>query len=187
MLKKPFLQAACSHALRTKLFFVTVLCFSLLSSPLIAEPKDQPKGSKTMTSLNTSGQEMTNQEQNVLSLIQKMTSNFEGGNLDIVMSTYETDAAIMFEPGTAVTDSNVSKRIFAEFKALNPTFTYSGHEVIVSGNIALHIAPWSMHGQTPDGQDVTETGLSVAVLRQQENGEWKMVIDNPHGNHLLNN
>ncbi|WP_120497245.1 DUF4440 domain-containing protein [Kiloniella sp. EL199] len=129
----------------------------------------------------------TTQEQNVLSLIQKMTSNFEQGNLETVMSTYEENAAIMFEPGTAVTDKAVSQQIFAEFKSLNPKFSYSGHEVIVAGDIALHIAPWSMKGQTPDGQEIAETGLSVAVVRQQADGSWKMVIDNPHGNHLLNN
>ena len=132
-------------------------------------------------------QEITVQENNVLSLIQKMTANFEQGNLDVVMSTYEKDAAIMFEPGTAVTDATVAKQIFAEFKALNPKFTYSGHEVIVSGDIAVHIAPWSMLGKTPDGQEVTQSGLSVAVLRQQDDGSWKMVIDNPHGSHLLSN
>ncbi|WP_052741720.1 YybH family protein [Kiloniella litopenaei] len=187
MLKKPFLPTACSHAQFPKLLSIVALCLSLLSFPLFAASPNQPKGSKPMTTLNTSDQDVTTQKQNVLSLIQKMTSNFEQGNLDIVMSTYEKDAAIMFEPGTAVTDAEVSKQIFAEFKSLNPEFSYSGHEVIVTGDIALHIAPWTMHGQTPDGQDITETGLSVAVLRQQADGGWKMVIDNPHGSYLLNN
>ncbi len=182
MLKKPLLPTACRHALFTKAVVTTVLAITLFSSPLYAASQNQSKGTSSMKTQN-----QISQEQNVLSLIQKMTSNFEQGNLDVVMSTYEEDAAIMFEPGTTVTDKKVSQQIFAEFKSLNPKFSYSGHEVIVTGDIALHIAPWTMKGLTPDGQEITETGLSVAVLRQQEDGSWKMVIDNPHGSHLLNN
>ena len=61
----------------------------------------------------------------------------------------------------------------------------SGHEVIVNGDIAIHIAPWSMTGRTPDGQDLAQSGLSVAVMRRQADGSWRMVIDNPHGGRLL--
>ncbi len=149
----------------------------------------QTKGNKAMTKETTTQMTppVTSEQTNVLSLIEKMTSNFEAGNLDEVMSTYEKGAAIMFEPGTAVTDPAVAKQIFAEFSAINPQFTYSGHEVIVAGDIAVHLAPWSMLGKTPDGQEITQSGLSVAVLRQQADGSWKMVIDNPHGSHLMNN
>lgn len=69
--------------------------------------------------------------------------------------------------------------------ALNPTFEYSGHEVYVADDIAIHIAPWTMTGQTPDGETIADNGLSVAVLRCQANGKWLMVIDNPYGARLL--
>ena len=42
-----------------------------------------------------------------------------------------------------------------------------------------------MKGKTPDGQGIEQSGLSVAILRKQADGEWLMVIDNPHGQHLL--
>jgi len=45
----------------------------------------------------------------------------------------------------------------------------------------IWIAPWSMAGTTSDGQEIQQSGLSVAVLRRQADGGWKMVIDNPHG------
>ncbi|WP_419905266.1 YybH family protein [Kiloniella sp.] len=169
------------------LFSSNSLPVNTLADTITSDP--QTKGTKAMTTQTTTQMtpEMTPEQNNVLSLIEKMTSNFEQGNLDVVMSTYEKDAAIMFEPGTAVTDPAVAKQIFAEFSALNPHFTYSGHEVIVAGDIAVHLAPWSMLGKTPDGQEITQSGLSVAVLRQQDDGGWKMVIDNPHGSHLMGN
>ncbi len=65
--------------------------------------------------------------------------------------------------------------------------SFAGHEVIVNGDTALHIAPWSMSGTGPNGAAVEQSGLSVAVLRRQADGGWKMVIDNPHGQMLLEN
>lgn len=52
------------------------------------------------------------------------------------------------------------------------------------GNVALHLAPWTMTGTLPDGTPVSQTGLSVAVMRRQPDGAWRMVIDHPYGDHL---
>ena len=129
--------------------------------------------------------EISMQDQAILTAIEAMTSAFEAGNMDRVMQSYEPEAAIAFEPGQPISDAAMARAAFEGFSQVNPEFTYSGHEVIHAGDIALHIAPWSMVGQTPDGQQIQQSGLSVAVLRQQGDGSWRMVIDNPHGAHLM--
>jgi ketosteroid isomerase-like protein len=121
----------------------------------------------------------------VMEAILGMTDSFHKKDIDGVMASYETDAVIAFEPGKPVSDSNTIREGFNGFFALNPKFTYSGHEVFVSGDLAIHFAPWSMVGKTPDGNEVQQKGLSVAVLRKQPNGKWLMVFDNPFGQHLL--
>ncbi|WP_029064355.1 DUF4440 domain-containing protein [Labrenzia sp. DG1229] len=132
------------------------------------------------------GSEKMNQDQqDVLTLVQKMTSAFEAGDLDTVMRTYEPNQTIMFEPGNPVSDGETAKTIFERSAAISPRFSYSGHEVIVEGDIAIHIAPWQMSGTDRDGSAIKGEGLSIAVLRRQPDGSWKMVIDNPHGSHLL--
>lgn len=128
---------------------------------------------------------MTDQHTAVTQAIEAMTSAFEKADIETVMHSYEGKASILFEPGVAVTDPDMHRKLFTDFAAIGPDFVYSGHEVVVTGDIALHIAPWTMTAQTPDGQTITQTGLSVAVLRQQQDGSWKMVIDNPHGSHLM--
>lgn len=70
---------------------------------------------------------------------------------------------------------------FTQFAAMNPKFTFTGHEIYISGNIATHIAPWTMVGQMPDGTKIEQSGLSVVVLRQQADGSWLMIQDNPSG------
>lgn len=128
---------------------------------------------------------MTPTEIAVLNTVKTMTASLEAGDMTRLMATYEPGAAVLFEPGQAVTDAQVSESIFKEMAALNPDVTYTGHEIYIAGDIAIHIAPWSLTGQAPDGTQVEQAGLSVAVLRQQPDGEWKLVIDNPHGARLL--
>ncbi|MCV6591729.1 MAG: DUF4440 domain-containing protein [Silicimonas sp.] len=128
---------------------------------------------------------MTADETDALDAISTMTSAFMAGDIEAVMNVYEDHASVAFEPGQPVSDAAVLAEMFTAMSALKPQFTYSGHEVIVQGDLALHIAPWSMTGTTPDGQDVAQSGLSVAILRKQADGGWKMVIDNPHGARLI--
>lgn len=145
---------------------------------------------------NTQGQNMTQNQLNetqmsqdqteVLAAIHHMTDAFQAGEIAQVMMSYEQAATIAFEPGVQVSDQALLEQMFTNMAAVNPVFDYpDGHEVIVTGDIALHIAPWQMSGRTPDGETISQEGLSVAVLRRQINGDWRLVIDNPHGGRLL--
>lgn len=135
--------------------------------------------------LTAESKAMTQDEQDALRTIETMTAAFESKDIAAVMSTYESSATVLFEPGTPISDHTVLEQMFTGMAAANPVFDYAGHEVIVEGDIAMHIAPWSMKATTPDGQEIQQSGLSIAVLRRQADGSWKMVIDNPHGGRLL--
>ena len=129
--------------------------------------------------------QMTQDEQQALATIETMTAAFQNNDIARVMATYEDAATVVFEPGAPISDHAVLEQMFTGMAAAKPEFVYAGHDVIVSGDIAMHIAPWTMTAQTPDGQEINQSGLSVAVLRKQADGAWKMVIDNPHGGRLL--
>lgn len=131
------------------------------------------------------GDQMTEDQAAVLAVVQGMTANLEQGNVDAIMSAYEDGASILFEPGTPVSDAAAVRQAFAQLASINPNFTYAGHEVIVTGDIAVHLAPWSMTATAPDGADIAQSGLSVAIFRRQPDDTWRMVIDNPHGDHLM--
>lgn len=151
---------------------------------LVAGQASAKEANPTQTH-NVGEQKVKKDETAVQTAIEKMTSAFEKSDIDAVMRSYEPGAAILFEPGQPVTDETQLRQMFAGMAAAKPVFTYSGHEVVVSGDTAIHIAPWQMTAHTPDGQEIKQSGLSVAVLRRQTDGSWKMVIDNPHGARLL--
>jgi|GEM_PF-718763 len=135
--------------------------------------------------LSAQGTNMTHDQQNILAAVQKMTAAFMDKDIDTVMASYEHPATVVFEPGTPVSDHATISEMFKGMSGVNPVFCYSGHEVIVNGDIGIHIAPWSMQGVMPDGTTIAQSGLSVAVLRRQPNGTWLMVIDHPHAQTLL--
>ena len=88
-------------------------------------------------------------------------------------------------PGEVTEDLAAIRGAFTEMAQLRPEFTYAGHEVVVCGDLAVHLAPWTMTATGPDGTPIADRGLSVAVLRRQQDGAWRLVIDNPHGDRLL--
>jgi uncharacterized protein (TIGR02246 family) len=126
------------------------------------------------------------QEQNeVMKVIVDMTEAFHKKDLQGVLASYEPNAVIIFEPEKPSSGIDAISEGFTGFFAVNPKFEYSGHEVFLNGNLAMHFAPWTMTGKTQDGNEIKQSGLSVVVLRKQSNGKWLMVFDNPFGQHLL--
>lgn len=130
-------------------------------------------------------QESKNTNNEVITAVQNMTAAFHAGDLDSVMESYAATATIVFEPGKPVSNREQQRAIFAQSFAIKPRFTYSGHEVFVAGDTAMHIAPWQMTGTAPDGTNIEQSGLSVAVLQRSKSGTWLITLDDPHGQALL--
>ncbi|MFY0679076.1 MAG: SgcJ/EcaC family oxidoreductase [Thalassovita sp.] len=129
---------------------------------------------------------MTQDEQAVMDVVSNMTAAFQKGQIDDVMTAYLPDAAVLFEPEAPLSGAEQLAAAFTQMSALSPEFTYSGHQVVVAGDTAIHIAPWDMTATLPDGTPLNQSGLSVAVMRKQADGGWKMIIDHPQAGHLLN-
>jgi uncharacterized protein (TIGR02246 family) len=121
----------------------------------------------------------------IVATVLNMTAAFNEGDISGILCCYEPDAVVMGQPGKPLKGEVALRAMFAEFITMKPCFTYSGHEVVRAGDLALHISPWRMTGAGPDGAPIEQQGLSLAVLRRQEDGRWLMVIDQPYGDALL--
>ena len=124
-------------------------------------------------------------DEQIVSTILTMTDAFQKGDLGGVLRTYEPGAVVVGEPGKPLTGESDLRTMFTGFMSMKPRFTYSGHDVVIAGDIALHLSPWHMTGVGPDGSTIEQRGLSVAVLRRQADGRWLMAIDQPYGDALL--
>lgn len=170
---------------KTSIVLIALICGLLFTSN--AQTKQTAKNNQTIQKTDKEMENNFNEEQKkVLSTIERMVAAFEKKDIAGVLETYEADAIVMFEPQKPVQGKETLRAVFTQFVGMNPQYTFSGHEVYVSGNIATHTAPWTMKGQLPDGTKIEQSGLSVAVLRKQADGNWLMIQDNPHGQFLMN-
>lgn len=117
----------------------------------------------------------------VLKTITAMTTAFAAGNMEAIMQSYTPEAVVVGQPGQPVSGDGPLREMFASYIAAGADFDYGAHEVIVAGDTALHLMRWT--ATAPDGS--SQSALSVAVLRRQADGGWKMVVDHPFGNSVM--
>ncbi len=127
----------------------------------------------------------TRMTEDIHETITRMTDAFARGDVPGILSTYEPDAVVVPAPGaaqsgTVATGTAELAAMFRQFVDAGVAFSYGGHEVVVAGDIALHLMQWTAPG--PGGRT---TALSVAVLRKQPDGTWKMVLDHPFGDTVM--
>ena len=171
--------------MRKTSILLIALMFGTISDS-IAQTKQKEKNKLTTVKTEKKMEQKFNDEQEkVFATIEKMVFAFQNKDIDGVLATYEDNAIVMFEPQKPVQGKETLKAVFTQFVGMNPQYTFSGHEIYISGDIATHTAPWKMVGQLPDGTKIEQSGLSVAVLRKQSDGNWLMIQDNPHGQFLL--
>ena len=109
---------------------------------------------------------------------------FNGGDISSLISMYELNACFVSQEGKVVKGiENVRQRL-QSFINMNGKMESKVIGVIQTNDIALVNTEWSFSGTGPDGKAVTITGKATDVLRQQSDGNWRILIDNPWGTNL---
>ena len=99
--------------------------------------------------------------------------------LDALVSLYEPAAVFVPKPGIVHTGRAAIAGALSEMLALSPVMETHVREVHQADDIALAIVDWSLRGTAPDGSAVTQSGRSADVLRRQDDGTWRVLIDHP--------
>jgi ketosteroid isomerase-like protein len=117
-------------------------------------------------------------------VLNSVVERINTGNLDSLMMLYETDACFATQPGGQLAKSpetiRQSLRGFTDMK--NGKLDLKVKRVLQTSDLALVTSEWSFTGTGPDGKPVNIAAKSADVLRrQQADGTWRFVIDNPWG------
>ena len=105
---------------------------------------------------------------------------FRGGDLDGLMDLYETDAVFTNARGAFVGLPAI-REVLQGYLDTGATITMNDSVVFEAAELALVHWSWTMN--FTDGR-VAE-GATAEVLRRQNDGSWKFVIDNPDGPTLI--
>jgi uncharacterized protein (TIGR02246 family) len=110
---------------------------------------------------------------------------FNAGDESALMELYESESALVVEPGQVLTNTEQIRAALQQFLGLKGQITLEPRHIVEAGDMALLIGDWSLTGTGPDGNAVTMTGPSIEVARRQADGTWRYVIDAPFGQPLL--
>jgi len=114
-------------------------------------------------------------------VLQSIVEGINGGNLDALMQLYEPGAVFATQPGTLNHGLSGVREALAGFVGMKGTLDLRVTRVLSASELALVATVWSFTGTGPDGKPVKLEAKSADVLRQQADGSWRMVIDNPWG------
>lgn len=106
------------------------------------------------------------------------------GDLESVMSLYEPEAAIVNPDGHLLGGLDAVRAVTEGLLSLGPRFELHVARVLQSGDLALLLSPWTLAG-TADGVALTLAGSTTDVVRRQQDGTWRFIIDNPTGIAIL--
>jgi ketosteroid isomerase-like protein len=109
---------------------------------------------------------------------------FNAGNVSFSENMYETDACFVVQPGQVVNGLENIRRSLLGFIDMNGNLESKVKGVIQTINLALVNTEWLFSGTGPDGKPVNIAGKATDVLRQQSDGTWHILIDNPWGTDL---
>jgi uncharacterized protein (TIGR02246 family) len=106
---------------------------------------------------------------------------FNTRNVSSLIDMYETDACFVAQPGQVVKGLENIRQTLQDFIDKNGNLESKVKGVIQASNLALVNTEWSFSGAGPDGNPVNIAGKATDVLRQQSDGTWRRLIDNPWG------
>ena len=103
------------------------------------------------------------------------------GDLDTLLTLYEPEAGFASQPGKLGHGLALVREGLAGFVAMKGKLELNVTRVLEASDLALVIGVWSFTGTGPEGEAVQLSAQSADVLRRQEDGSWRFVIDNPWG------
>lgn len=114
-------------------------------------------------------------------VLDSVVEGINTGDLDSLMNLYESNACFASKPGQVAKGPELVRQCLRDFIDLKGKLDLNVKRVLQASNLALVTTEWSFSGIGPDGNIVNMEAKSADVLRRQEDGSWKFVIDNPWG------
>lgn len=114
-------------------------------------------------------------------VLNSVTEGINARDLDSLMTLYEPLTCFASQPGQLVKSPDGIRQSLRNFIDMNGKLELKVKRVLKANDLALVTTEWSFNGTDSDGKHVHMSAKSADVLRQQPDGTWRFVIDNPWG------
>ena len=102
-------------------------------------------------------------------------------NLDALVALYEPDAAVIERTGERTEGVDNIRQHLAHLLTMRPRITIQGSRVHRKGDLALLSSHWIATATAPDGSPVRMEFHGAELAREQPDGTWRLILDNPWG------
>lgn len=106
-----------------------------------------------------------------------LAAAFNTGNVDTVLSMYDSDGIIVPEPGKPVSGKESFEKAIKAILSIKGKMEIKTVYCLQTGNLAVGRSEWNI----TDGSEVKVSAKGIEVMRQQPDGTWKIVIDHAFG------
>jgi uncharacterized protein (TIGR02246 family) len=101
------------------------------------------------------------------------------GNAEAVASLYEEDAILVSDPKRIIKGRAAILDGLINFLSIKPRLTLNASRVVRNGGLAILYSDWTIVGRNPDGSSMSVDVRPTHIARQQPDGAWCIVIDDP--------
>lgn len=112
---------------------------------------------------------------------QDMNTAFEeaynSGEIERLMELYEPDAVMAPSPGKRAVGRAAIREVLRKLLAIDGRMTCRNLYCMRVDRIALLQGEWRLSGTRPDGKTVDLSSRTAEVVRQQDDGSWRYIID----------
>ncbi|MNR83764.1 hypothetical protein D3C72_145490 [compost metagenome] len=112
----------------------------------------------------------------------------ETGDIETSVAVYEASAVLFSKSGRTMVGLEAIRKNNAALIALKPTFAIDFIKFTVSGDgtLATNRMKADLSWQDAEGKLVQASVDTLEVLRKQEDGSWRYIIDDPYGSMRAN-
>ncbi|WP_076591417.1 YybH family protein [Herminiimonas arsenitoxidans] len=117
-----------------------------------------------------------------------LVAALESGDIEISVALYEPTAVLFSKSGRTMTGLDAIRQNNASLIALKPTFAIDFIKSTISGDgtLATNRMKANLSWKDAEGKLVHASVDTLEVLRKQEDGSWRYIIDDPYGSMRAN-
>jgi ketosteroid isomerase-like protein len=106
-----------------------------------------------------------------------LAAAFNTGDVATVMNMYDVTGIIVPEPGKPVTGKEKFEEAIKSILSIKGKMEIKTVYCLQTGNIAVGRSEWCI----TDGNEVKISAKGIEVMKQQDNGSWKILVDHAFG------
>src|ERR671918_1082325 len=126
----------------------------------------------------------TTNQQTPEEVLNSIVEGINSGNIESLMTLYEQEACFAVQPGQIAKGQQGIRQSLQGFINMKGKLELKVKRVLQASDLALVISEWSFNGTGPDGKPVIIVSKATDIIRQQPDGTWRILIDNPWGTNI---